>query len=316
MFNFFKKLEILYEAVLHLFFINFRNIRLIMSRNATTNDFVYDWSHGGHLAKSVSFFVIGVVIITLNVAEIIIITRKKNRRKHEYLLIGMSSSDTLLGSSFLIYRVIDVYASIPVTPIFIIFFFCLTASVLHILIISIERLVAVLYPIQHKVFFTMKKLKMLISVVWICTLAITTAVAVSVDKTKCTNDGHVLSEALAVAIMIFTVDVLYISIYCVILKKLWTSHQSSTGNSMANIIQKRERKAMIMCVTITCVFVLFTAPTATAMALYQRTPIWSRIPLLLNSISNSVVYFFLGKFECKLCWRTMDVNSSEQHNEI
>ena len=75
MFNFFKKLEILYEVVLHLFFNNFRKIRLIMSGNATTNDFVYDWSHGGHLAKSVSFFVIGVVIITLNVAEIIIITR-------------------------------------------------------------------------------------------------------------------------------------------------------------------------------------------------------------------------------------------------
>lgn len=268
-------------------------------------------SHGD-LSKFACFLVIGLLIIILNVTEIIIITRKKTKKNYEYMLLGLSTSDALLGFSFFIYRILHALTKVPIAPIFVVFFFSLTASIFNILALSLERMYAVLYPIQHRVLFTKSKLALCVAVIWISTFAITIAVSLTVDKTKCTLDGHVLNEVFYVAPMITTVDFLYVIIYLIILIKLCRTRHAPTLS--ANMIKRTERKSIVLCCMIALVFVLFTAPTAIGMSVFHKTPIWSRVPLLLNSISNSVVYFFLSKIDVKCCMKTQaKLQSIEVH---
>ena len=255
------------------------------------------------IAKLGFFLAICALIVVLNVTEIILICRKKTKKNHEYLLLGLSTSDTILGLSFFIYRVMVLYINnVPVTPIFVIFFFSVCSSVFNILAISLERLFAILYPLRHRAVFTKRKLLMLVCLVWTLASLLTLTVSLIVDKSKCRPpDGHEPNEVLIVAPFLFIVDFVYVVIYFVILRKLWTIKSNFMNRAVSEAKQRRERNSIFMCALIAFLFVLLTAPTAIGMTFFHATPIWSRIPYLLNSVSNSVVYFFLGRVNgCKI----------------
>ena len=252
-----------------------------------------------------SFDVIfGIIVIILNSIQIILICRVR-RKKTIYLkyLLSLSVTDLFFGVSNVIINGIYL-ADVQETDFLLdvaycLFCFCILTSIFHILWITLSRLLAVVYPFQHKRLVTHKRVHIIIILTWLTTLSISAGIfTYQRIKFSSTSRSEELENSfkLAVSITILCADVAYITSYSFIIHRI---RQNSNMNKVnkANVDLDNEKKILVVCILVALIFVLFTTPYAIARIYIGETPFWTNALLVINSGVNSIAYFFRGRFQ-------------------
>ena len=126
----------------------------------------------------------GLLMTILNIVEILIIVKIKRRNTHNILLLSLSVSDCMFGlsNSFVwalyiarVCRLGDLFETAYTSRVFFVL-----SSVLHLLFITVGRLIAVLKPVQHTVSLS-RRFYVYIAVLWIFAV-LTTALLQILDE--------------------------------------------------------------------------------------------------------------------------------------
>ena len=125
--------------------------------------------------------IIGCAVIVLNMTEIIVLRRKGRRRKQpENVILSLSFADFLVGTTFIasvIFRTsFDSNGTIQAS-LTSIFAFSIVVSIVHILLIAVDRIYSVSRPLRYRVILTRKRTYIVIATVWIFSIVLTTFMA-------------------------------------------------------------------------------------------------------------------------------------------
>lgn len=286
-----------------------------------------------------------IIVISVNVAEIIILARKKDKRKtYECFLLSLSVSDFVLGLTKIIFvftvwnfNQYDLKDLTYVASYSHVYYFFIP-SILNLTWISFNRLWAIAKPISYKFTWTRKRVNRSIVFIWL--VAIVTSISVMgidyktqesyptslcpifedgfFNRTIPSNLGEILDEclranraisvnfALAIAIVIFN-SMFIITNTAVVFISQAKKRQSNTLNKSAP--SKGEDKATFVCILTTLVFIVFTLPYVVDLFRGKFTEIFDLL-LLVNSAVNSFIYFFRNKLKC-CCMR----NQQKKNNQ-
>lgn len=158
--------------------------------------------------------------------------------------------------------------------------FSILSSILHLTFITMDRLIAVLKPIQHKVFFTRKTIYIILPFLWILAIIISTIL----DEFTERFNNFEETMHLTLSLIIIIAGLIMITSYSLILYQVNFKRKVSST-------QKQSSKLSLVCIATVATFVLLTLPYAITRILTGRVPFWNNVILVTNSGMNSVVYF-------------------------
>ena len=142
-------------------------------------------------------FITGSMAILLNSIEVILIRRAKTKRTDfELMLLNLATADLLSGVFFIVDASIHYYIHVTINfgynlIVVSLWFYCtpIIASTNFVLLISLERLFAVKFPVKHRLWHSTRHRVLKTSVgVWAYTIVVTVAV-VSLDQVL--NKKHI-----------------------------------------------------------------------------------------------------------------------------
>jgi len=245
------------------------------------------------------YFIISLIVVILNLVEIIIISRTKQKKIFQITLLSLSISDLLFGIISAINIILqyldvkqfdDVYES---TRIFQVFF--VSCSILHLTWITLDRYLAVHRPLQYRSYITVKRTHRVITIIWISTLVLGVALFTAdelKELAKSSTESNVVRHFVPLfkAALILFADVVFILCYGFIIKYYKCKKKLTENDYIV------ERKLILTCLLTTAVFVCLATPYAIISIMnYKNQQHWLDIFLLLNSAMNTIVYFFLWK---------------------
>ena len=305
--------------------------------------YVGDSNYGDVLERSIDLS-IAILIAILNLVEIIIILKIKRKKKvYEILLLSLSASDFMLclSNGFLyVMHALNAYRyDVLLGTVFTLYIFSVLSSVFHILFIALDRLLAVLRPIRHRVFSTRKKAYLSSGFLWILAILISALLQIINETTKIFKVpnyvGKIKSQSLqnglqygfsgekigltgpqvfiatnknnynggveyTLSAVIIVADVFIFTLYSLIIYHA-TSKKKMAGTKI------KHKRLPIVCIAIGATFVLLTLPFVVAKLFLGYVPSWANRTLIMNSGMNSIVYFFSGKI--KACRRRTNMKS-------
>ena len=131
--------------------------------------------------------VFGAAVALLNIIELYLLYQVRKRKHYENILISLSFADLLFGiSNVLVCTVFlaDVEKRGVLQIFNTTFFFFVVTSILHLLLIKLDRLWMVYKPIKHKIYFTGQRVKQALAVIWIVSIMLSVSVVLVNDYTS------------------------------------------------------------------------------------------------------------------------------------
>ena len=265
--------------------------------------------------------IIALTTIILNVIEsFLLIKRGSNRKNHESLILSLSLSDCAVGLTTLICNLLvtlDLFKVFKTTKknmdeikayVLLSVWFTAYVSLFHIAGITVDRALAVLYPIRHKLWITPWKTYIFIILSWLISVVVTwvstigTVVSNMESQTKrfvagfCLSIGFVLTAA-----------------YIFIVKMAIVNRKTTMSNLGINRKEKKtsrqERRLLLLCLAIVLSFVLCMFPYSIQVFAYGSEDIVGCILLVSNSLVNPIVYFY-GQYMERRSGNKYSINTS------
>ena len=253
------------------------------------------------------FIFAGLLIISMNFAEVVFISRKKHRSTFEKLLLSLALSDLLVGIAVAIFKILDFILGdqdwLKEDAFIVVFIMSALFSLKNLLVITIDRFIAVKFPIKHRLLVTGRRVNMLIVLIWVvtCLLGIVLNLILILGL-----NIHIRYFMLLSSVSIISWGVLIPLFYGCILKVVFTRQTAAKMNvedsSISNRLQKgfkglhkSERTVLFSSVLVSVSFVICTYPFAIEYFETGRTrrmSLASRILIISNSILNPIIYFF------------------------
>ena len=283
----------------------------------------------------------GVLIAILNIVEIIMIAKITRKKKiYEILLLSLSVSDCMFGISNVfvsITFIADLYTltDLRETAYTFYVFFVLT-SIFHLLFIAVDRLVAVLKPLKHKIYLSRRRFYIFLAILWILAVMVSALLQLLDKFTDTFERKKLISKMSNETLATTSIPSPKISPRSVspqnnlvVVEETSNSFKSDMQLSLSVIIiiadvtmvmsysfiiylttfqtkkvastQKQSHRLPAICIAIASVFVLFTLPYAIATFVLGVATFWPNLILVLSSGVNSIVYFFRVKISryCK-----------------
>ena len=247
------------------------------------------------LFEQVAFDFIIFSTIIINLIEIVILMRnRKKLTNYEWLLLSLSVSDLLVGLSKGI--VTNLIRSGKIDNVtdqnMSMLWFSVACSLSHTVAITLDRLFAVAYPMKHRVLSTRKHTMLLLISAWSFGLIVFPIAFTS---------GHGKVK-LCLGILIIITSAVILMTYSFIIHKAVIKRRkflsTSTGHSSEQSIKmKREFNLVCMCFVISLTFIAMTLPFSISSIISGEPPMALKFPLLANSMTNPLMYFF---------WRYID----------
>jgi len=126
----------------------------------------------------------GVLVFVLNVLEVYLLVRVKRRKIFEEILLSLSVADLLFGLSNAIICAVyiaDQKNEAIMTLTYTTYFFFVLTSILHLSLITADRLWAVWKPIKHRISLTKSRVRKVLILIWV--VALVTAISLFlIDK--------------------------------------------------------------------------------------------------------------------------------------
>ena len=254
--------------------------------------------------ERVSGIVLSMVGIVFNISEVILLGRQKSKRtKYQNLIFSLSSADIctcVFSLSNLVYKHI-VYEvnpqSKPIRAVFVItqdlLWFSVSSSLLHVLAVSFDRLLAVRFPVKHRFWFTHKMNRKLIILIWALSFLL---ILPTIIVYLTTGENYIVK--LLISSLVLVTGILIILLYAYIIRKTVSKQcifeiitLQSGKKEVVSACSTREKRIIMTSVMIVVCFVACSFPFAiTYIATNSRN--FTILLLISNSILNPLIYFF------------------------
>ena len=273
----------------------------------TTNDSVQirrcadDQLSTPSIHQTIVFFTLSIITVSLNMLLIVVILKtEKLRKKTNYIIVSMAGADLLVGLvSEPIWGLalwVDDEDQKYLTAAKFVVHFSLMSSVSHVLVVTLERTIAVLKPLHYRVWVTCARLRITIVCTWFWSLF---AAALPFIWSH-------YSYYLFIVWTGFTVLVIVAVLHCLMLLSLknatnalkkfssnttwYYRNEGLTESSAVRNARLRERKRTKLVTIITLVFAICVLPSVVSETLCY-------IDVITQTIKNSInLMFFLNSF--------------------
>ena len=259
---------------------------------------------------AIVFITLSSIIAILNVYEIVLIVRYKNRKAFDKLLLSLAVSDLVVALTVISFKLADLITSNTVawldgTNFANIFILSISFSMSNLIAITADRYLAVRFPIKHRILLTGRRVNAVIITIW--SLCIVTVTTYSVIQFKLGVQMELSLNMASGSILLYGVVmiIVYINIFYLICKrtvpgKNRIGEESKVTNwrrrlaLVLNGPNMRERGVFLTGAIVTISFIICAYPLAIDFLIKQSgmLSIVSKILLLLNSLFNPLIYFF------------------------
>ena len=253
-------------------------------------------------AEFISGVVLSILAFMLNSSEASFLIRQRARKtKYQNLVLSLAVADILASSFFLvcvtnrkdenIVRIIQQE----------LLWFSVSSSLLHVLAISFDRLLAVRFPFKHRFWFTSQKNKILIVIVWILSfLLIAPGLALSLQTGK-NNSLKKISSSLVIV-----TGLLLILLYAYIIRRTVSKEcifqiitLKSGKKEIVSACSPREKRILLTSALIVLSFIICNFPFAIVYIVTNKRQEYLILLLIANSILNPLIYFFQRYYQDK-----------------
>ena len=291
---------------------------------------------GEKLEKSIELS-LGVLIATLNLVEIIMIVKIKRKKKlYEILLLSLSVSDFMFGISNIFVNIFFLAGACTNEHLletgFTLYVFFILTSIFHLSFITVDRLIAALKPLQHKIILSRKRVYTFLILLWIVAVMIsaslqlldeftgtfesntntvmenqdfTTTPFPNLRKAENRSQPTRLTQDLSMSMkrdktypedIQFVLSIIIVVVDVLIILSYFTIIYFTTLKKKTfSSSWIKASKLPFICIAIAAIFVFCTLPYAIVRFAYGKAPFWANVLLILNSGMNSIVYFFRTK---------------------
>ena len=260
-------------------------------------------------ALDIVFAVIGLCIIVLNITEINFIFKIKCKKTFDKLLLSLAISDAVVGLSVALFKFFDLNLRSnslkwsEERTFLHLFMFSLSFSLSNLLAITIDRYLAVKFPIKHRVLATARRSNIAILILWLASFVVLLINALIIV----TGDGsdEYFLEVLSIAVLI--TGIILISIYTSILYSIYRTRIKASGEGQDSrshwqdmVLAFRtsgtaERSVFISSCFVSFSFIISSYPFAIEYLVVRsgkNVSYLSKLCILLNSLLNPFTYFF------------------------
>ena len=265
-----------------------------------------------------SFIAVGFMIIVANLVEIICIVRKKDKTTFEKLLLSLALSDLLVGVITTVYKTLDLVLGqkpwLLDKMTVVVFTLSTIFSLQNLLAITIDRFLAIRFPIKHRILVTPRRINAMIIFIWLLSLLV--GVGLDLILLIVVRSGYDIVMASSTGGIIAIGTIINV-IYLCIIKFLFTRPEKVTARPedgkvlqrIQNLFrgpQKAERAVLLSSVVVVATFIICTFPFAIEYLRFRNAEsltFASKMLIVLNSLLNPFVYFF-NNFLRKSCTKS------------
>ena len=276
---------------------------------------------------------LGVLIVILNLTEILLLSKNKNKM-YETVLLSLSVSDCMFSSANVVVNIVNLtnicISDFVLETIYTMYVFSVLTSIFRLLFIAMDRVIAVLKPLQYKIYLKKKNIYIFLSILWIFAGAISAALQVLDVFTEAFTQNKSISlirnqnfstpspfldlernsdiattytsmqnleisngsENSFIKDMELTLSVAIIVADIMIIICYSLVIYFTTCKRKISRTQDRSKNLPFVCVAIEATFVLLTFPYAMVRLATGQVPLWANFVLVTNSGMNSLIYFF------------------------
>ena len=274
-------------------------------------------------ARDVFYIVLALIIACLNTVETVLILRTNIKKAFEKLLLSLAVSDVFVGLTVAALKIVDLATHNTMSwleggDFAIIFIISSNLSISNLILITVDRFLAVRFPIKHRILLTERRVNATIALVWF--LSAVSMIHLSIIKYELKRDYESLLAISGLILLLGVIMVvLYIKIFYLISKRTVTGSADGeqgkkvTMRSIAKVVKGphvTERGVFITGAIVTISFIICTYPFALNFLIIQsaeETSLFSKVMLLLNSLFNPFIYFFKGYLGPKRGRQTTEV---------
>ena len=245
--------------------------------------------------------IVAMLIITLNSIEIHMLRSTRNKVFYEKILLSLTICDLITG----VYATFAVpFTSLAKEKYHVLYWiawaflvsYCTLNSVIHLIIIGIDRLWAIASPLHHRIYASNRKLFGAIAISWF-----TPSIYIMANITIVTIqklDHHTLysytrtSMAKRMAQVLIIADIVLVISYSAIIIVIW--RQKTIRKQSTQSKQRQFISTITLCTCIALVFVTASTPYVVVHIVDWNKPLWlQKLSIFLfpmNQILNSVLY--------------------------
>ena len=237
--------------------------------------------------KDIGLLSLAIIIFIVNSVELkLLLNRHKNLSSFEKTLLSMAVADLLVGI------IQTVISALKLSDIDVqgfefnnILFFTVAASFDHGCAITIDRFLAVCWPLKHKIWITKKVVNISIVFLWVPNVIflIPLIFEESMDYIRYTLAIVVISY-LGLMILIYAI-IVYKAIIC---RRRSFQNRNSTSIDQA----KKDFQLAMLSLTIVVTFAVCTVPFCITTFITKKIIRPVKFFLILNSFFNPLIYFF------------------------
>ena len=271
-----------------------------MKDNTLLQEYLYLYEkafkeYSSDLSWIVTSFILIAFAILFNLTEIVILSRKKQRRIYDDLIRSLSWADLLtsIGYGLWIILVRSAHHNLKPATLYImlalfgVFWFSVWSSLIHVIAVATDRLLCILWPFRHRSWCARRSCSsFIIMALWLLSLTFTSG-AISENFN---HAARILTAVLTGMVVIVNISILF---------GLFKQFRPSLGQTNKNpITQRKERLALVMSGLITASFIICNVPFAIKLFVNPQKTKVETVLVLTNSLLNSLIYFFkfyLGK---------------------
>ena len=245
--------------------------------------------------------VVPLLIIILNSIEIHMLKSTRNKAFYEKILLSLTICDLMTGIYGIFWVPLISHAKVEICILYWIGWtflggYCTINSIMHLVIISMDRLWAVAAPLHHRRYASNRKLFGVIAISWstpsIYTLANITIVIIRKLDLHKLYSYTTTSMAKHMAVILTIANLVLVISYSAIILVIW--RQKSKREHYTQARQRQFMNTIILCMCIALVFVTASTPYLVAHIVDWNRPVWLRTLSMflfpMNQILNSLLY--------------------------
>ena len=257
-------------------------------------------------AELFAYLVVPALIIIVNVSEIYLIAKRRcHITTYEALLLSLSVADLLVGVSTIVVaagiaKKKNLLAIIG-SPMF---YFTLMSSLLHLSTLTIDRAIAVAYPLKHRYWVSKTRIVICIISLWVFSLAVSLPLVLTynVSAYKKIVFGYFMLVESVVMVVSYA-----IIIYIAVIRRRQRL-PTSTGNrsNQQGHDMRKDLRLVFMSFTVVLSYTCLTFPFAVKTVTHRVPNYYEKLAFVINSVMNSLVYFF---------WKFMEQRAARRRKQ-
>ena len=247
--------------------------------------------------------VICFLALPLNLAEAILIIHKRKFKPFERILLSLCCADVTVALLYIIQKFYEKDYGKPIYGFDLehllrkpLEFFSVMSSITSIIVLGIDRLIAVRYPLKHGIWMTPKVVNLAIAAAWLGSIIL----SVLSNINRFANPDNKAESAKEVANgifsgLLFSSGFIITGIYTLIIVTVARHRKIASKMRKSGGAEKSDEMAVtVTCVLVVVAFSICSYPFAIDLLISKGNPVLPLKVILLNTVLDPLVYFFMG----------------------